>query len=71
MSTVTVFDPNNVCTVINSAPPVDQTALVASLQSQVTSLTTQVAGLNGQLATVTAARDAALAKIAAAQAALA
>lgn len=65
MADITVFKPAALTvSVIDGVPPVDQTALVASLQSQVNSLTTS-------LATMTSARDALAAKIAAAQAALA
>ncbi len=55
---MTIFkDPAITVTVIDGAPPVDQSALVASLQAQ--------------LATRTAERDALAAKVAAALAALA
>lgn len=65
MPNLTIYkDPSITINVIDGVPPTDQSALVASLQSQVTVLT-------ATLATRTAERDAALAKIAAAQADLA
>lgn len=61
MSQVTIFnnDPANVTiTVVSGDPPVDQTALVASLQAD-------LATANANLATATAALTAAQAEIAA------
>jgi hypothetical protein len=65
MADVTIYKPAALTVqVIDGPPPVDQSALVATLQAQ-------VASLQSSLAAATAQRDAAWAKIAAAQTALA
>lgn len=52
---ITLYDPNNEVMVVPSNPPVDQTALVASLQVQVATLTAQVAALQNKIAAALAA----------------
>jgi hypothetical protein len=65
MADVTIFKPATLTvSVIDGVPPIDQTALVASLQAQVVALT-------ASLAAMTSARDALQTKITNAQAALA
>jgi predicted secreted protein len=62
MADVTIYKPATLTiSVIDGNPPADQSALVASLQGQVATLT-------ASLATATTARDAALAKVAIARA---
>ena len=58
MSQLTVFnnDPTNVSvTVVNGNPPVDQTALVASLQAQIVTLNATIAALQTKIANAQAA----------------
>ncbi len=62
MATVTIYDPSNQVQVINGNPPVDQSALVAQLQSD-------LAEANESLATANADKAALQTKIDAAKAA--
>ena len=58
MSQITVFnnDPANVTvSVVDGNPPVDQTALVASLQAQIATLNGQIAALQTKIANAQAA----------------
>jgi hypothetical protein len=71
MASVTIYDPTSQVTLIATAPPVDQSGLVATLQAQVETLTTELAAANAQVTTVTGENTALQAKITAAQAALA
>jgi hypothetical protein len=55
MASVTIYDPTSQVTLIATAPPVDQTALVATLQAQVESLTTELASANDKITAAKAA----------------
>ena len=46
---VTVYDPNNEVTLVNGNPPVDQTALVATLQAEVVQLNIDKAALQAKI----------------------
>lgn len=42
MADVTIYDPKSLCTVIEGAPPVDQSAEVAALKQQVADLQAKI-----------------------------